>query len=232
MSEGSERKLFKRAKREELKLKMLLGGPSGSGKTYSSLRLAKGFLGKLDNVGVLDTEQSANIYEDLGPYNVLPIEAPFDPRRIEKVIKLAHEEGIELLIIDSITKFWEGEGGCLDIHEKFGGKFQDWAKTNKIWDGMLQSIVHAPIHIIATVRKKSDHEIVEKNGRKTVQKMGMKNMVRDGHEYEYSLALDLDINHVAQVSKDRTGLFEEICPSVLDELHGVELAKWCKGEKK
>ena len=223
-------KLFKRAKRSDLKLKMLLGGPSGAGKTYSALRLAKGFLGKLDGVGVLDTEDSASIYDKLGPYNVLPCEAPFDPRRLEKVIDIAIDEGLELLIIDSITKFWEGPGGCLEIHDKFGGRFQDWAKTNKIWDSMLQKIVQSDIHIINTVRKKSDHEIVERNGKKTVQKMGLKNIIRDGHEYEYSVALDLDINHTAIVSKDRTGLFESILPAMLTEEHGQMLAKWCKGE--
>ena len=225
-----ERKLFKVAKRKNLKLKMLIGGPSGSGKTYSALQLAQGFLGKLDNVGVLDTEDSAEIYDRFGPYTVLPFEKPFDPRRLEKVIDLAIDEGIELLVIDSITKFWEGEGGCLDIHDKFGGRFQDWAKTNKIWDSMLQKIVHSKIHIIATVRKKSDHEIVEKNGKKTVQKMGMKNMIRDGHEYEYSCALDLNIDHIASVSKDRTSIFEGICPVILTPEHGELLRDWCEGK--
>ena len=143
---------------------------------------------------------------------------------------MAIDEGVEFLIIDSITKFWEGTGGCLDIHEKFGGRFQDWAKTNKIWDEMIQSIVHSKIHLIATVRKKSDHEIVEKNGRKTVEKMGLKNIIRDGHEYEYSLALDLNLEHVAQVSKDRTGLFESVCPVVLTAEHGGMLRDWCAGK--
>lgn len=226
----SERKLFQKAKRSNLNLKLLLGGPSGAGKTYSALQIAKGFMGDLKDVGVVDTEDSASIYDRIGEYSVLPFTPPFDPRRLEKVIDLAVDEGIKFLVIDSATKFWEGEGGCLDIHDKFGGRFQDWSKTNKIWDSMIQKLVHAPIHIVVTVRKKSDHEIVEKGGKKTVQKMGMKNMIRDGFEYEFSCALDLDINHVAQVSKDRTSLFEEICPAVLKPEHGELLKKWCEGE--
>lgn len=226
-----ERKLFKRAKRSKLKLKMLIAGPSGAGKTFSSLKLAKGFLGTLDNVGVIDTEKSAEIYDRLGNYGVVSFEPPFDPRRLIKLIDMSIEEKLDLLIIDSITKFWEGPGGMLNIHEAMGGKFQDWAKANVIWDSMIQKIVQSDIHIIACVRKKSDHEIVEKNGKKVVEKMGLKNMIRDGFEYEFSCGLDLNLDHVAQVSKDRTGIFESICPVMLSESHGEMLRRWCDGEE-
>lgn len=229
---AEKKSFFKKAKRSNTYLKLLLGGVSGSGKTYSALRVAKGFMGgSLEKVGVLDTEDSAELYDHLGEFNVLPVEPPFDPRRLEKAIDIAISEGIELLIIDSATKFWEGKGGTLDIHEKFGGQFRDWKKTNKIWDSMIQKIVHADIHIICCVRKKSDYESEkDQNGKTQIRKLGMKNMIRDGYEYEFTCGLDLDLNHTAVVSKDRTSLFEEICPTMLTEEHGEILAKWCKGE--
>ena len=72
--------------------------------------------------------------------------------------------------------------------------------------------------------------MVEKGGKMAVEKMGLKNIQRDGFEYEVTCALDIDINHNCQVSKDRTGIFEEICPVTLSEEHGELLRSWCDGK--
>jgi len=221
---------FRKAVRKSIKLKLGLAGPSGSGKTYSALKLAKGFLGSLDKVVVIDTEQSVDLYSDLGAYTVMDFKAPFGPRRYCKAIDLCVTEGFELIIIDSVTKEWDGEGGCLDIHSKFGGSFRDWAKVTPLHDDFLQHIVHAPIHIITTARKKQDYAMVEKNGKMGVEKLGLKDIQRDGFEYELTAGLNLNMDHIAEVSKDRTGLFEEMCPMMLGEEQGKMLKDWCEGK--
>jgi hypothetical protein len=69
---------FRKAQRQEAKLRIGLFGPSGSGKTYSALLLAKGLVGDLSKVCVIDTENnSADLYSHLGDYSVLPISAPY-----------------------------------------------------------------------------------------------------------------------------------------------------------
>lgn len=220
---------FRKATRKNMKLKLGLAGASGSGKTYSALQVAKGFLGTLDNVVVIDTEQSADLYCRLGGYTVLDFKPPFDPRRYCSAIDLCVAEGFDLIIIDSVTKAWDGEGGVLDIHSKLGGGFRDWAKATPIHDAFLQKLVHAPINIITTVRKKQDYAMVEKNGKMGVEKLGLKDIQRDGFEYELTAALNLNMEHVAEVSKDRTGIFETICPVILGEDHGKQLRAWCEG---
>lgn len=224
---------FRKAKRQNLKLKMILAGPSGAGKTYSALQLFKGFDGTdkwFDKVVVIDTEDSADIYDRFGEYTVMDFKAPFDPRRLEKAIDLCIENKFEYIIIDSLTKFWDGNGGALDIHSKFGGKFQDWAKVTPIWDSMLQKIVHCPAHLVATLRKKQDYAMDQQNGKTKVEKVGMKSIIRDGAEYEVSAALDLSMEHAATVNKDRTGIFESVCPVILSPEHGKMLKDWCEGK--
>lgn len=222
-------KLFRKAKRSQLHLKLLLGGTSGSGKTYSSLLVAKGFMGSLSKVVVIDTEDSADVYDKLGDYSVVDFKPPFDPRRLVKLIDICIENKFELIIIDSVTKFWDGEGGALDLHQKMGGRFQDWSQVTPIWDALLQKIVHCNAHTISCTRKKQDYAMVEKGGRTKVEKMGLKNITREGFEYEFTTALDIDINHNVMVNKDRTGIFEPICPVVLNVEHGQMLRDWCNG---
>lgn len=230
--EPKAQSLFKKAKREQVYLKVGLAGPSGSGKTYSSLLLAKGLMGSLDKVAVLDTENgSANLYDHLGGYSVLPMSPPYHPDRFCKAIDLSIKEGFECLIIDSLSHEWFAEGGCLDLHSKFGGQFQHWAKVTPLHDGFINKILQAPIHVLGTLRKKQDYVMSEVNGRTKVEKVGLKEVQRNDMEYDLSLVFDIDIHHVATSSKDRTNLFPNTAPFKITEETGKILRDWSQGKK-
>jgi len=219
--------LIQKAKRSEVYLKLGVTGPSGSGKTYSALLMAKGLLGSLDKVVILDTENgSANLYADLGEYSVLPFEAPYEPTRYSKAIDYCVKEGFKLIIIDSVSHEWDGQGGCLDIHAKMGGKFQDWAKVTPMHKAFLDSILQAKAHVICTMRRKQEYGMVEKNGRMVVEKMGTKEIQRDGFEYELSVNFDINMEHLALPSKDRTGLFSSQVPFKISEATGKLIKEW------
>jgi len=49
---------------------------------------------------------------------------------------------------------------------------------------------------------------VEENGKKQVKKLGMSPIQRDGMEYEFTIFIDLDQQHTATTTKDRTTLFD------------------------
>ena len=68
------------------------------------------------------------------------------------------------------------------------------------------------------------------SGRVKVEKVGMKSIIREGAEYEVSAALDLNMDHAAVVNKDRTGIFENVCPVILGKEHGELLKAWCEGK--
>lgn len=204
-----------------------------SGKTYSALKLAKGLVGSLDKVVLLDTENgSGDLYAHLGDYYCESMNPPYSPDRFVKAIKAIDEiEEIDCIIIDSATHEWSGEGGCLDIHSKLGGQFNDWAKVTPKHRAFIDAILSSKKHVILTFRKKSDY-IIELNskGKNAPKKVGLKDEQRDGFDYELSLSFNIDLNHYATVSKDRTSIFEVDMPIMLGEETGEILAKWARGE--
>lgn len=222
---------FEKAMRKKAKLRLALTGPSGSGKTYSALLVAKGIGGKM---AFIDTEKgSASLYSDIADFDVLELEPPFSPERFIEAIKSAENAGYETLVIDSITHEWGGVGGCLELVDtiaktKFkGNSWSAWSEINPRHRLFLDSILRSPMHIIATMRSKTETAQVEENGRKRVAKLGMKAEQRDGVEYEFTTVLDIGHEtHHAIASKDRTKLFSNSDPIILSEDTGKTLLNW------
>lgn len=185
-----------------------------------------------ETVGILDTENgSADLYSHLGPYACEIMKPPFSPERYIKAVQYFQSEGIQCMILDSISHAWDGEGGVLDIQQKYGGRFQDWQKTNKHYQAFVQAILQSDMHMICTVRKKQDHVIEEVNGKKQVRKVGLKEVQREGLEYEFDVAFDIEMNHLATTSKDRTGIFYSNVPFMIDNEVGTKLKMWSEGQK-
>jgi hypothetical protein len=178
---------------------------------------------------VIDTENgSADLYAHLGDYNVLPLTAPFSPERYVEAIRSCEKAGMEVIIIDSISHEWDGKGGCLEIVESLGGKYQDWAKVTPRHQGFIDAILQSPSHIITTVRRKQDYEMTKVDGRVKVEKGGLKEITREGFEYELTVNLELDTRHNATTSKDRTNLFAGKPAFVPSEKTGELIAQWCE----
>jgi hypothetical protein len=201
--------LFKKAVRSQAKLKLAITGPSGSGKTYSALRLATG-LGQ--KIAVLDTENgSASLYSDQFHFDVVTMEPPFTTERYVQVIDEAVKAGYDVLIIDSLTHAWAGDGGLLEQKESLDSRgknsFANWGLITKKHEAFKSAILQSQIHIIGTMRSKQEHAQVEENGRKVVKKLGLGPIQREGMEYEFTVVFDVAMNHEAEASKDRTGLF-------------------------
>ena len=222
---------FEKAMRKKAKLRLALTGPSGSGKTYSALLVAKGIGGK---IAVLDTEKgSASLYSDVADFDVLELEPPFAPERFIEAINAAEQAGYDTLVLDSITHEWSGVGGCLELVDtiakaKFrGNSWSAWSEINPRHRLFLDAILRSPMHIIATMRSKTETAQVEENGRKKVAKLGMKSEQRDGVEYEFTTVLDIGHEtHHAIASKDRTKLFSNSDPLVISESTGKMLLDW------
>ncbi len=220
---------LRKVTRKKAKIRLGLSAVSGGGKTYSALLIAFGICGDWNKIAVIDSENnSADLYAHLGNYNVLPITAPFSPEKYAEAIAQCESEGMEVVIIDSITHEWDGKGGCLEIVESLGGRYQDWAKVTPRHQKFIQSITQSSCHIITTVRRKQDYEMIkDANGKLKVEKAGLKEITREGFEYELTANLEMDIRHHAIASKDRTGLFmgkPEFIPTVDT---GKAIAKWC-----
>lgn len=225
---------LRKAEKKQVKLKIGLSGASGFGKTYSALLMAYGITQDWSKIAVIDTENdSASLYSDLGEYNVLNLQAPYSPERYIEAIDTCIEAGIELIIIDSISHEWDGVGGCLEIVDSLGGRFQDWAKVTPRHQKFINKILQAPAHIITTTRRKQEYEISrDSKGKTQVQKMGTKEVTREGFEYELTLSFDIiNDKHLAKASKDRTGLFMDKPEALINQETGENLLKWATSGK-
>jgi hypothetical protein len=221
---------LRKAQRIKVPLKISIAGPSGSGKSYSSLLMARGMAGSWEKVCVIDTENgSADLYSHLGNYNVISLEANFTPDKYIEAIRAAEEAGMEVIVIDSVTHVWSGKGGLLEYQNSIGGRYQDWAKTTPLYQKWLGAILQSPCDVIATIRKKTHYDISTENGKLKVEKKGMEDQIRDGFEYEVTVALTLNQNNMTDLSlvKDRTGLFKKDGQDfVITQATGEMLRQW------
>lgn len=222
---------FVKAVRKQARLRLALTGPSGSGKTYGALMIAKGIGGK---IAVIDTEKgSASLYSHLTDFDVLELEPPYAPERFIQAMKEAEEAGYDVLVIDSSSHEWNGSGGCLELVDEIararykGNSWSAWNDVTPRHRAFLDAIQRSPMHIIATMRSKTETAQTEENGRKRIVKLGMKAEQRDGSEYEFTVVLDIvHDGHYAMASKDRTGLFTDTDPHQLSEKTGATLLAW------
>lgn len=220
---------LRQAERKQARIRMGLQGPSGSGKTFGALQIAYGLCGNWKKICVIDSEHNAaDLYAHMGPFNVLGIGVPFSPESFSEAIKLAENAGMDVIIIDSISHEWEGQGGILDIHSSMAGNsFTNWNKITPRHNQFVQTMLQSPAHIIATIRTKQDYVLNDRNGKKVPEKVGLKGITRDGMDYEFTLALDIDMKHYAVASKDRTGLFMDKPPFKLSADTGITINEWC-----
>jgi len=220
---------LRKATRQQAKIRLGLSAVSGGGKTYSALLIAYGLCGDWSKIAMIDTENgSGDLYAHLGAYQVLTLSSPYTPERYIEAIRACEESGASVIIVDSITHEWDGKGGCLEIMDKLGGKYQDWAKVTPRHQAFIDVILQSTCHVITTVRRKQDYEMTKADGKMKVEKAGLKEVTREGFEYELTANLELDVRHNATASKDRTGLFADkpaFTPSIET---GKLILEWCE----
>lgn len=242
---GSQSNLRK-ASRRKAKIRLGISGPSGSGKTITALLIAYGITGTWDTIGVIDTESnSADLYANhtvksgkkdfkIGEFNVLPLRPPFTPERYIEAIQDCENAGMEVIIIDSSSHEWNGEGGVIELVDHLkkssGNAFTGgWSEATPRHNKFVQAMLSSPAHIIACMRSKVDY-ILEANdkGKMVPKKMGLAPVQREGLDYEFTTHFDLNQHHMAKAMKDRTGLFIGKADEVPTVETGKKILEWCE----
>ena len=140
--------------------------------------------------------------------------------------------GYDVAIIDSLSHQWDGEGGILRRKEALdqrpgANSWANWAQFTPEHQAFIESIKQAPIHIIATMRAKQDYVLEQGDKGKTKPvKVGMAPIVREGTDYEFSIVFDVQMDHKAVVSKNRTGLFESEVLDLASQSVADRLRAW------
>lgn len=221
---------IRKSSRTKSKIRLGLTGPSGSGKTYSALLIAKGMTSRWEDIALIDTEHgSGDLYAHLGDYNIIGLDAPHTPEKYIEAIEICEHQGIKVLIIDSLSHCWEY---LLDVHSNMiGNSFTNWGKITPRQNALIRKILSSDLHIIATMRTKTDYVLNQKDGKYIPEKVGMKSIQREGVDYEFTLVFDLDIKHQATASKDRTNLFADKPAFTPGEETGTQILSWCNEGK-
>lgn len=218
-----------------------LWGGSGSGKTYSALRIARGLVGPKGKICLIDTEnRRAEFYSELvdGWFH-LDLQPPFTPERYTQAIEACVAYGADVVIVDSMSHVWEGEGGVLDMADKNGKKgAQKWAAPKMAYKRMLNGLLRAPCHVLFCLRAKDG---MNWSGSQP-QQTGLTPICGRGFIFEMSVSVLLGPNHVPAFQDGTGGIpCDPLIPAVkapsdlwgcikpgeyLDEAVGKAIAGW------
>lgn len=204
---------FQKAAKRQSFLRLALEGPAGYGKTYTALEIATRLApGK---VAFLDTEAgSASKYADLFDFDVIEIEPPFHPARAVAVVEAAEGMGYGVVILDSLSHFWTGAGGLLELVDEIartkyrGDSHRAWKEAGDIQQALVDAILRSKLHVIAAMRTKADYvreTITDKDGREKtkIRKAGTKTIQRDEFDYEFDIIGRFDVPTIMAITKSR-----------------------------
>lgn len=203
---------FAPATREQAKARIALAGPSGSGKTFTALSLATAMSPR---IALIDTERgSASKYAASATGSGFTFDTlqmnKYDPRDLVGALAAAGQAGYGAVIVDSLSHFWMGTGGMLELVDAIGkrggggGNFGGWKEARPFERAMIDALLAYPGHVIVTMRTKTEYVVEEdQRGRKQVRKVGLKAEQRDGIEYEFDIIGDLDQENTLVISKTR-----------------------------
>lgn len=218
---------FVKATKEQAKLRLALFGPSGSGKTFTSLRIATGLGGP---IALVDSERrTARKYSDRFDFAVEEL-ADKSIDSYCKIIREAGEGKFNVLIIDSLSHAWQELLADIDklAATKFrGNTWSAWSEGTPKQRMLIDTLLDSPCHIIATMRSKTEWvQETGNNGKSKPVKVGLAPEQGKGIEYEFDMLMELSMDHVATITKDRTGQFQDKLIEKPDETFGGELKAW------
>lgn len=232
---------FEKVKRKLAFIRMALQGPSGAGKTIGALLLAYGVTGDWNKIALIDTEHGrAQFYgnrTDLGVGEFLYQEfvPPYTVDRCISLVKEAEKavgpDGV--IILDSMSHMWEGEGGVLnykELIEQQPGKnsFTAWNDAGKMQNHLISTLLSVNCHVICTLRTKMAYAMEQNDRGRTVPvKIGLAPVQRENTEYEFDIVFNVARNHIASLSKDTT--FLDNWTGVITPELGTSLKNWLSG---
>lgn len=234
------------AKREKVGLFIGIAGASGSGKTYSAMRIASGISGDKP-FAVIDTESRRALhYADQFKFYHGELHPPFTPESYLEAIKVAVDAKYPVIVVDSASHVWEGEGGVSDVHDEeldrmAGQDFKKrekcdqvaWARSKKPLKKMMASIVQMNIMLIMCFR--ADQKVgIEKdrNGKTVIVDKGWQPICEKRMPYEMTASFMLTPDKPGfiqslKLQEQHKALFP--ADKQLNEESGRLIAEWASG---
>lgn len=238
---------IRKAERAGARLFITFAGISGSGKTYSALQMAYGLAnGNASKVGLLDTENKrGSLYADIlknkagkvQPFLIGDLYPPFSPARYVSAIEEFQAAGVEVLVIDSGSHEWEGEGGCEDIAHAGNPKNPRWNEAKREHKRFMNKALQADMHIILCLRAREKVKLVKRDGKTEYEPQGVLPICEKNLMFECTASM---LMWDGGKSRDILKCPEELAPifggksgesanGYLAAKHGLALRKWVEG---
>lgn len=174
--------IFKSATREQVGLLIGLAGVSGGGKTFSAFRLASGISGDKP-FAVIDTENRRALhYADQFKFDHCELREPFIPDAYAEAIAAADAADYPVIIVDSASHEWSGDGGCLDMQDaeldRMAGndwkkreacKMAAWIKPKMAHKKMVSKLLQVKAHLVLCFRAEPKIEMMKIDGKMVIQ---------------------------------------------------------------
>lgn len=174
---------FRPAVRENVGLWVNLIGGTGSGKTFTGMRLASGISGGKP-FAVIDTENRRALhYADSFKFDHAELRPPFRPEAYANAVVEADKAGYPVIMLDSGSHVWAGDGGVLDWQDeeldemvkraksrgdsrsewqiRESGKMSAWIKPKMGHKQMVQKLLQVKAHLILCLRAEQKIEMVK-----------------------------------------------------------------------
>lgn len=208
--------MFKAAKTTSVKLTMAVVGVAGAGKTMSSLLISRGLVGPEGRIAMISTEGGKeNLYAKHipGGFDSCVIRSPYTLEKLHEALTGATAAKYDAVIIDSLSSFWNGQGGIMEQVDEIGamsngGGFAGWKVVTPKIDKLLERLKDFPCHLMVCVRAKMAYEVEKEPGQKAkIKKMGLEPVWRqtagNGIEYDMDNVLTINEDHRGFIGKTR-----------------------------
>lgn len=165
---------FKPATLEAVNLLIGIVGGTGSGKTMSAMRLATG-ISRGRRFAVVDAERGrAKHYARYFAFDHYDLRPPFRPQTYAEAVLAADDAGYPVIVVDSASHEWAGEGGVLDWQEeelermakgdwqkRESCKMAAWIKPKMDHKKMVQRLLQVRAHLILCFRAEEKVEMIK-----------------------------------------------------------------------
>ena len=213
---------FRKAQKYGAKGRVALIGPAGSGKSFSALKMARTLVGPTGKIAAVDTEHGSLSKYAHSPkcgatcddpshfdFDVIELDS-YSPENFQAALEAAIKGGYDAFLADSLSHFWMGKDGALEFVDMAAKKsssrdgMSGWKEFRPHERSMVDSMIAAPLHVVVTMRTKTEYaEVEDGKGKKKRVKIGLAPVQRDGLEYEFDLVGLMDDGNNFIVDKSR-----------------------------
>ncbi len=218
------------ARKERSSMSIGIAGASGSGKSMTSLEIATGLAGPDGRIAMLDTEgRRALHYARRYKFDHVDFKPPYTPERCTQAIQELQGDGYDVIILDSASDEYEGEGGMQEMAAAEGA----WIKTKaRHKHSLIRHLRNYPGTVIFSLRAEEKVKVEKINGKTVFTPQGWMPICEKRFMYDMTLSLTLSpdtpgmprFDLPRKIGADFLDLFKE--GKFIDRHAGEKLRAW------